>query len=179
MSTLLMRLYSCGPFLGGRRARHGTIHGTGSGDDSHQRHDECGRASRRAGTNLGTMELRLFETAPSRSRPSAQAYPAHWDRRVVVKKKHRQFVAVIVDHDNKRVLEVLKNREKATVLAYLQNAKQGVLLAQVVEVTTDMWDAYVGVAREVFGEHVTVTIDRFHVMKNFQECLTAARRELQ
>jgi transposase len=86
---------------------------------------------------------------------------------------------VIIDHDNKRVLEVLKDREKATVLAYLQRAKQGGLLAQVVEVTTDMWDAYVGVAREVFGEHVTVTIDRFHVMKNFQECLTAARRELQ
>ena len=42
-----------------------------------------------------------------------------------------------------------------------------------------MWDAYVGAAREAFGEQVTITIDRFHVMKNFQECLTAARRELQ
>ncbi len=26
---------------------------------------------------------------------------------------------------------------------------------------------------------MTITIDRFHVMKNFQECLTGARRELQ
>ena len=86
---------------------------------------------------------------------------------------------MIVDHDNKCVLEVLENREKATVLAYLQQAKQKGLLAQVVEVTTDMWDAYVGVAKEVFGDQVTVTIDRFHVMKNFQECLTKARRELQ
>lgn len=86
---------------------------------------------------------------------------------------------MIVDHDNKRVLEVLEDREKATVLAYLQKAKQEGLLAQVVEVTTDMWDAYVGVAYEVFGKQVTVSIDRFHVMKNFQECLTKARRELQ
>jgi transposase len=95
-----------------------------------------------------------------------------------LKKKHQRYVAVIVDHDNQRVLEVLENREKATVLAYLQKAKAGVL-AQVVEVTTDMWDAYVEAAREVFGVQVAVTIDRFHVMKNFQECLTGARRELQ
>jgi transposase len=86
---------------------------------------------------------------------------------------------VIVDHDNRRVLEVLENREKATVLAYLRQAKGGGLLAAVEEVTTDMWDAYVEAAREAFGERVVVTIDRFHVMKNFQECLTAARRELQ
>jgi transposase len=86
---------------------------------------------------------------------------------------------VIVDHDNQRVLEVLENREKATVLAYLQRAKQDGLLAHVREVTTDMWDAYVGAAREAFGPQVTITIDRFHVMKNFQECLTAARRDLQ
>lgn len=77
------------------------------------------------------------------------------------------------------MLEVLENREKATVLAYLTKAKQEGLLAQVAEVTTDMWDAYVAAAREAFGDGVTVTIDRFHVMKNFQECLTGARRELQ
>ena len=86
---------------------------------------------------------------------------------------------MIIDHDNHRVLEVLENREKTTVVAYLKRAKQEGLLAQVTEVTTDMWDAYVAAAREVFGEQVIVTIDRFHVMKNFQECLTGARRELQ
>jgi transposase len=86
---------------------------------------------------------------------------------------------VIVDHDNERVLEVLESRDKAAVLAYLQQAKRAGLLAHVEEVTTDMWDAYVTAAREAFGNQVTITIDRFHVMKNFQECLTAARREVQ
>jgi transposase len=85
---------------------------------------------------------------------------------------------VIVDRDNERVLEVLENRDKSTVLAYFQQAKQD-LLADLEEVTTDMWDAYVEAAREAFGDQVAITIDRFHVMKNFQECLTAARRELQ
>ena len=84
-----------------------------------------------------------------------------------------------MDHDNECVLEVLENREKATVLAYLQKAKQEGLLALVAEVTTDMWDGYVEAAREAFGKDVAITIDRFHVMKNFQECLTGARRECQ
>jgi transposase len=86
---------------------------------------------------------------------------------------------VIVDHDHQRVLDVLENREKATVLAYLQAKKAEGLLSQVEEVTTDMWDGYVEAAREAFGAQVRTTIDRFHVMKNFQDGLTAARRELQ
>jgi transposase len=96
-----------------------------------------------------------------------------------LRKKQQHYVAVIVDHDNQRVLEVLESREKASVLAYLQKAKRQGLLTQVEEVTTDMWDAYVEAAREAFGDKVAITIDRFHVMKNFQECLTGARRELQ
>ena len=86
---------------------------------------------------------------------------------------------MIIDHDNRRVLDVLENRDKATVLAYLKAKKEQGLLAHVEEVTTDMWDAYVAAAKEAFGEKVSVTIDRFHVMKNFQEGLTKARRELQ
>jgi transposase len=86
---------------------------------------------------------------------------------------------VIVDHDHRRVLDVLESREKATVLAYLTAARARGVLAAVEEVTTDMWGAYVEAAREAFGEGVVITIDRFHVMKNFQDGLTAARRELQ
>jgi transposase len=86
---------------------------------------------------------------------------------------------VIVDHSNARVLEVLESREKHVVRAYLAQAKADGLLSDVVEVTTDMWTGYVEAAREVFGSEIRITIDRFHVMKNFQERLTAARREIQ
>jgi transposase len=86
---------------------------------------------------------------------------------------------VIIDHTNGRVVEVLKNREKQTVLAYLKSAKASGLFAQVEEVTTDMWAAYVEAAREAFGPGVRITVDRFHVMKGFQEQLDAARRQLQ
>ena len=90
-----------------------------------------------------------------------------------------QFVAIIVDHTNERVLEVLKSRSKEAIRDYLQQNRDSGLLAEVIEVTTDMGDGYVAAARAVFGEGVRITIDRFHVMKNFQDHLTAARREIQ
>jgi transposase len=92
-------------------------------------------------------------------------------------KKHRQFVAVLIDHTNKRVLDVLEGRDKELVVKYLRTNKEK-LFAHLEEVTCDMWDGYVNAAKEVF-DSVRVTIDRFHVMKNFQEQLTEARREIQ
>jgi transposase len=77
------------------------------------------------------------------------------------------------------VLDVLENRDKASIVAYLTAARASGGLAQLEEVTTDMWDGYVTAVRDVFGATVRVTIDRFHVMKNFQEQLTAARRQIQ
>lgn len=86
---------------------------------------------------------------------------------------------MIIDHTNARVLEVLESREKQAVADYLERARDSGLLAEVVEVTTDMWSSYGEAAQQAFGEQVRITIDRFHVMKNFQDQLTAARREIQ
>jgi transposase len=85
---------------------------------------------------------------------------------------------VLIDHTNERVLDVLESREKAAVVAWLAAHKAG-LLAELREVTVDMWDAYAEATAAVFGDAVRVTIDRFHVMKNFQERLNEARREIQ
>jgi transposase len=86
---------------------------------------------------------------------------------------------VIIDHSNGRVLDILESRDMDCVAKYLRQQKDSGLLAQVEEVTCDMWDGYVNAALAVFGKEVRVTIDRFHVMKNFQEQLTQARREIQ
>ena len=85
----------------------------------------------------------------------------------------------MIDHTNGRVLELLEGREKPRVVAWLEGAKASGLLASLVEVTCDMWDAYANAAREVFGEAVRVTVDRFHVMKNFHERFEEARRAIQ
>ena len=86
---------------------------------------------------------------------------------------------MLIDHTNGRVLDVLESRDKKAVLAWLTAAKASGLLAELEEVTCDMWGAYVEATKEVFGDAVRVTIDRFHVMKNFQDGLTGARREIQ
>jgi transposase len=86
---------------------------------------------------------------------------------------------VIIDHSNRRVLDLLECRDKEHVVKYLQQKKDSGLLSHLTEATCDMWDGYVNAVREVFKEGVRVTIDRFHVMKNFQEQLTKARREIQ
>lgn len=86
---------------------------------------------------------------------------------------------MLIDHTNGRVLDVLETREKAAVVAWLEAQKKSGLLAHLREVTCDMWDAYVEATKEVFGGSVRVTIDRFHVMKNFQDRLNDARREVQ
>ena len=85
---------------------------------------------------------------------------------------------MIIDHTNRRVLAVLESREKATVVQDFRAGLERGLFAQVREVTTDMGDGYVEASREVFGEGVASVIERFQVRKNFQEQLTAARREL-
>jgi transposase len=64
------------------------------------------------------------------------------------------------------------------IVKYLRENKNG-LLAQLEEVATDMWDGYVNAAKEVFGQDLRVTIDRFHVVENFQEQPTHAYREIQ
>lgn len=86
---------------------------------------------------------------------------------------------MLIDHTNGRVLDVLENREKQTVVQWLRAGKESGLLAQLEEVTCDMCEAYANAPKEVFGASVRITIDRFHVMKQFQEQLTQSRRELQ
>ncbi len=86
---------------------------------------------------------------------------------------------MLIDHTNRRVLDVLETREKTAVLAWLKAGKESGLLAGLREITIDMWGGFEAAAWEVFGREVRVTIDRFHVMKNFQERLDEARREIQ
>ncbi len=86
---------------------------------------------------------------------------------------------MLIDHTNQRVLDVLPSREKAAVVAWLEASKASGLLGELQEVTCDMWDGYVEATKQVFGAAVRITIDRFHVMKNFQDGLTGARREIQ
>ena len=86
---------------------------------------------------------------------------------------------MLIDHTNGRVLDVLESRDKQALVRWLEAARDSGLLSSLEEVTCDMWGAYPQAVDEVFGPSVRVTVDRFHVMKHFQEQLADARRELQ
>jgi transposase len=74
---------------------------------------------------------------------------------------------------------VLETRDKPVLKAWLKDGVTSGLLAQLEEVTTDMWDGYTNAAREVLGSRIRIVIDRFHVMKSFHDCLGKARLEIQ
>lgn len=86
---------------------------------------------------------------------------------------------MLIDHTNGRVLDVLESREKQAVVQWLKAGKESGLLSELEEVTCDMWDGYAQAPRDVFGPSIRITVDRFHVMKHFQDRLSEARRELQ
>jgi transposase len=86
---------------------------------------------------------------------------------------------VLIDHTNARVLDVLETRDKSAVVAWLAAGRDSGLLAHLEEVTIDMWDGYATATREALGSRVRIVVDRFHVMKHFQDRLEKARREIQ
>lgn len=93
-------------------------------------------------------------------------------------KGHKNFVAIITARNSDghiRPLAVLENRKKAAVKAFLESIP--LLLRQTVHtICTDMWEGYINAAREVFGENVSVVVDRFHVAKSYREAVDRLRK---
>lgn len=95
---------------------------------------------------------------------------------ISMKKGHKDFVLVISDIGNKRVIEVLENRLKESLDKYFDEMPQDVK-SSIKQVSMDMWSPYYD---SVAGKlpHVDIVIDRFHVMKSLNDCLTNSRREI-
>ena len=75
------------------------------------------------------------------------------------------------------MLDVLPNRERETLEKWLDGLS--VEQRQAIKVVNvDMWEPYtLAVAAKL--PQATIVVDRFHVMKNLNHCLTQARREIQ
>ena len=94
-----------------------------------------------------------------------------------VKKGHDQFALALSDLETGRILAVLPNRKKETLLAHFASWTQEQRDA-VTEVAMDLWEPYAQ-AVEACLPHARIVADRFHVMKNLTDQVTAARRDLQ
>ena len=75
------------------------------------------------------------------------------------------------------VLEVLPDRERKTLENWLDGLAPEMKKAIKV-VNLDMWEPYT-LAIQTKLRQTRIVVDRFHVMKNLNHCLTMARREIQ
>ena len=97
---------------------------------------------------------------------------------IALLKGHKDFVAIITARlSGGRIipLALLKDRTKAVVKAFLESIPLR-LRKTVHSVCTDMWEGYINAAREVFGETVSIVVDRFHVAKSYREAVDRLRK---
>lgn len=96
---------------------------------------------------------------------------------IALEKGHGNFVLVLSAPEEGYVLEVLPNRERKTLENWLEGLVPEVKKAIKI-VNLDMWEPYT-LAIKAKLPQARIVVDRFHVMKNLNHCLTLARREIQ
>lgn len=73
-----------------------------------------------------------------------------------------------------QLLGVLKDRKKETVKAFLREIPEE-LAKDIFVVCCDMYDGFINAVKEALGK-VKITIDRFHVTKNYRSSIEKLRR---
>jgi len=101
---------------------------------------------------------------------------------IAMKKGHNSFVAIITTQQSDghvALLGVLADRQKETVRAFLESIPQR-LWQTMKKVCTDMWEGYANAVAEFATAHpevsIEVVVDRFHVTKNYRECVDNLRK---
>ena len=97
-------------------------------------------------------------------------------------KGRKNFAAIITTQQSDghvAVLAVLPGRKKKIVRQFLETIPKR-LRRTMKTVCTDMWDGYVNAVEEFAEAHpevsVKVVIDRFHVAKNYRDCVDKVRK---
>lgn len=86
----------------------------------------------------------------------------------------KNYVAVLVDLDQKKPLALLEKRNKEVIAEYLRGWGYEIL-NQIEEVSIDLWVPYKSVVEELMP-NAQVVADRFHVMKQVNEELDYRRK---
>ncbi len=96
---------------------------------------------------------------------------------IAIKKRHKQFALVLSDLDRRCVLAVLLSREQSELKRWFDTLSAAQRKAIHV-VSMDMWRPYRSFV-ETYLPHAAIVADRFHVMKQLNEQLSKARRQIQ
>ena len=101
---------------------------------------------------------------------------------IAMTKGRQNYVAIITtqqDNGHVALLGVLADRKKETVRAFLETIPEH-LRSTIQKVCTDMWDGYVNAAEEFAAAYtdvaLEVVVDRFHVAKNYRDCVDKVRK---
>jgi transposase len=101
---------------------------------------------------------------------------------IALTKGRRNFVAIVSTQQadgRVAVLAVLPDRKKKTVRQFLESIPKR-LWRTMETACTDMWDGYVNALKEFAAAHsevsINVVVDRYHVAKNYRECVDKVRK---
>jgi len=101
---------------------------------------------------------------------------------IALTKGRKNFIAIVTTQQSDghvAVLAVLPDRKKETVRQFLETIPRR--LRRTMETAcTDMWEGYVNAVKEFAAAHPEVSIDvvvgRYHVAKNYRECVDKVRK---
>lgn len=96
---------------------------------------------------------------------------------IAIQKRHQQYALVLSDLERRCVLAVLPSREQRELdcwFATLSPEQQAAIRV----VSMDMWRPYRSFVERALP-HARIVADRFHVMKQLNEQLSKARRQIQ
>ena len=96
---------------------------------------------------------------------------------IAIKKRHKQFALVLSDLERRCVIAVLPSREQAELKRWFATLSQEQIQAIRV-VSMDMWRPYRSFVERYFPQ-AKIVADRFHVMKQLNDQLSKARRQIQ
>ncbi len=96
---------------------------------------------------------------------------------IAVVKGQKNYYVVLVDLENRKVVGLVEKRTKKEITEYLE-AWGEEILGKIQEVSIDLWKSYKSIAEELMPQ-ATIVADRFHIIKQVNEELDAARRKIQ
>jgi len=102
---------------------------------------------------------------------------------IALTKGRKNFIAIVTTQQSDghvAVLAVLPDRKKKTVRQFLETIPKR-LWPTMETACTDMWEGYVNAVKEFAAAHpevsIQIVVDRYHVSKNYRECVDKVRKQ--
>ncbi len=96
---------------------------------------------------------------------------------IAVVKGQKNYYVVLVDLEKSKVIGLIEKRTEEKVTEYLKAWGEEVL-GQIKEVSIDLWKSYKNIAKKLMPQ-AKIVADRFHIMKQVNDELDAARRKIK